>query len=368
MDGQEDAGEVQQGGEDGLHRHVGVGGVHILRHEEGRRAHDGGHDLPAGGSRRLHCPGELALIAGPLHHGDGDGAGGDSVAHRGAGHHAAEGGGDDRHLGGAAGGAARQGVGEVNEEIGDARPLQERAEDDEHGDELGADLDGRRHDAGGAVEQGVDDPGQVLPAGEGVDQQRAHHAQDGQAHAAAAELRQDEDCHHADDQIEPGVRNGALAGGVDFGGAGDDHDQGVVVEAVIEEGPGPQQHQHNVIPGHGVGLHMVLPGGVGEIAHDGDKPQEGGQADGQVPGAAQGHPDAVQGEEGHDHAHDQLGLPLPDAGGGLPVKLAHDLVHVRRGADFHVGKVFLVFLAHRIVLLIKININTSAKRKGSLPY
>ena len=40
--------------------------------------------------------------------------------------------------------------------------------------------------------------------------------------------------------------------GVDFGGAGDDHDQGVIVQAVIEEGPGAQQHQHNVIPGHGV--------------------------------------------------------------------------------------------------------------------
>ena len=42
------------------------------------------------------------------------------MAHGGAGHHAAQGGGDDGHFGGAAGGGTGHGIGQVDEELGDA--------------------------------------------------------------------------------------------------------------------------------------------------------------------------------------------------------------------------------------------------------
>ena len=282
MDREENASEVEKCREDGFHSHVGVGGIHILRHKEGGRTHNGGHNLPAGRGSGLHRRSELTLVAGSLHHGDGDGAGGNGVAHGGTGHHAAEGGRDDRYLGGAAGGAARQGVGQINKEIGDTRPLQERAEDDEHGDKLGAHLHRGGQDAGGAVEEGVNHPSQVLAAGKGVDQQHPYYAEDRKPHAPAAKFRQAQDAHNAQNHIEPGAVNGALRTGIDFGGAGDHLHQGRVIDAVVEERTRPQEHQNDIIPGHGVGTHMVLPGGVGQIAHDGDEAQEGRQPDRQI--------------------------------------------------------------------------------------
>ncbi|CAN4042350.1 site-specific DNA-methyltransferase (adenine-specific), partial [Dysosmobacter welbionis] len=152
MDGDVDAGEVQHRRQDGPHGDGAVGLAGELCHQEGCGAHDGGHDLAAGGGSRLHGAGELRLVARLLHHGDGDGAGGDGVAHGGAGHHSAQGGGDDGHLGGAAGGGTGHGIGQVDEELGDAGPLQEGAEDDEHHDELGAHADGAAEDAVEGVE------------------------------------------------------------------------------------------------------------------------------------------------------------------------------------------------------------------------
>ncbi len=108
MDGDVNAGEVQHGGQDGLQSHLGIGDAHVLGHQEGGGAHDGGHDLAAGGGGRLNGSGKFGLVARLFHHGDGDGAGGHGVAHGGAGHHAAQGGGDHGHLGGAAGGPAGQ--------------------------------------------------------------------------------------------------------------------------------------------------------------------------------------------------------------------------------------------------------------------
>ena len=166
-----DAGEIQHGRQDGPH---GDGAVRLageLGHEEGGSAHDRRHDLAAGGSGSLHGAGELALIAGLFHHGDGNGAGSHGVAHGGAGHHAAQGGGDDGHLGGAAGGGAGHGVGQADEEAGDAGALQERAEDDEHDDELGTHVHRTAENAVGGIEHGADhlvDGHAQLLSGEGV--------------------------------------------------------------------------------------------------------------------------------------------------------------------------------------------------------
>ena len=62
---------------------------------------------------------------------------------------AAQGGGDDGHLGRAAGAGTGHAVGQVDEEGGDARPLQERAEDDEEDDVGVADAHRGADDAAG---------------------------------------------------------------------------------------------------------------------------------------------------------------------------------------------------------------------------
>ena len=156
MHGNEDAGKVQGGGQDGPGGDEAVAKARVLHHEEGRRAHDGRHDLAAGRGGGLHRAGKFRPVAVLLHHGDGDGAGGNGIAHRGAGDHAAQSGGDHGHLRRAAAGAASDGVCQLNKELGNACPLQERAEDNKEDDEGGAGTDGGADDAFGGVKQVVD--------------------------------------------------------------------------------------------------------------------------------------------------------------------------------------------------------------------
>ena len=323
----EDAGKIEGGGQNRPEGHFRVGDVHILGHEEGGSAHNGGHDLPAGGGGGLNSAGKLPLIAGFFHHRDGDRAGGDRVAHGGAGHHAAEGGGDDRHLGGAAGEPAYQGVGQINEEGGDAGALQESAEDDEHHDVLGADLHRGAHNAVGGVEQLIHDAlhadAHAHLGEEGVEQQGAGNEKDGQTHAAAAQLHQGQQTHNGDDHLQ----------GVHTGEAGEHGDQGVVAEVVVQEAGGAQHHNNVVIPGDVVVAHMVLAGGIDQIAHDHQQGQERGQAFLQRGHTEQGGPNAVQGEEDHDHTHDDSGRTFPDAGVGLLIVFAHQILYVLGGTD-----------------------------------
>ena len=328
MDGNEDAGEVEHRRQDGLHGHGGVRDLHILRQQEGGGAHDGGHDLPAGGGGSLHGPGKLRLVAGLLHHGDGDGARGHGVSHGGAGHHAAESGGDNGHLGRAAGGPACQLVGKGDEEVGDAGALQERAEDDKEDDVLIAGADGRTDGAGGGVEQGIGHPAQHLEKSlprhgeevhEGVEEEGPHHKEDGQAHAAAAELHQAEDAHHGDNDLEDADVHGHLN---DLHGVG----------RVVEEAARAHDHKENIVPGHIVHPDVVVACGVVEIADDHDAAQESREAD-LLPGdAEEGHADAVDREGGHQYAQGDLLPTLPDTDVGLPVILLHDGVHIRGDA------------------------------------
>ena len=76
----EDARKVQESREDRLERDLAVGNADIFCHQERGRAHDGRHDLAAGGGCRLNGAGKFGLVAGLFHHGDGDRAGGDGVA------------------------------------------------------------------------------------------------------------------------------------------------------------------------------------------------------------------------------------------------------------------------------------------------
>ena len=323
MNGDEDAGEVQHGGQDGLDGHGGIGQTHVLRHQEGGSAHDGGHDLAAGGGGRLDSAGELRLIAGLFHHGDGDGAGGNGVAHGGAGHHAAQGGGDDRHLGGAAAGPTGNAVGKADEEVGDAGALQKRAENDEQNDVGIADVDRGADDAVGGVEQLIDDVLQRLievgvPAElivEGIHQQHAHHAQNGQAHAAAAQLQQDQDTHRTDHHVDR----------LDTGGQLDERHG---VEGEIQKAAGAHQHQHDIVPGHEVDLHVALFNGVGQEADEHDAGQKQAQTGLRQSGRPQGHRDAVQGKRRHQATGDPAERTFPDTGVGFAVIFAHHRVQI----------------------------------------
>ena len=324
--GDEDAGEVQHGGQDGLGSHVDVGNAHVLGHEERRRTHDGGHDLATGGRCCLNGAGELRLEAGLLHHGDGDGARGDGVAHRGAAHHAAQGARDDSHLCGAAARPASKAVGQGDEEIGDARALQERAEDDEEHDVGVAHVDGCADDTVHAVEQAADDVlehlervGVVAAApNHDVDEQGGNHDENRDTHAATAQLEQHEDAHdahHDERQVDAVVH----------------HDDVVGVERKVEERACAQHHENDVVPRDAVGLDMVLVGRVNQEADDDDAAQEQRQARLGQHGAEERHVQAVHGERRHDAADNGLGDALPHA----CIRLAVVLLHYRVDISLH---------------------------------
>ena len=199
--------KVQERREYRLERDLAVRNADILGHQERRRAHDGGHDLAAGGCSGFNGACKLGLVAGLFHHGDGDGAGGDGVADRGAGNHAAQSRGYDRDLCRAAGGSTGYLVCKVDEELCDTGALKERAEDDKYDDELCADVYRGADNAAGGVEQRVDHAaeneldihalGEHAP--ERVHDQCAGNAQDGNADASAAQLDKGENADNADD-------------------------------------------------------------------------------------------------------------------------------------------------------------------------
>ena len=327
-----DAGEVQHGRQDSPHGDLAVRLTSELRHQKGSGTHDGGHDLAAGGCSRFHSAGKFALVAGFLHHGDGDGTGGNGVAHGGAGHHAAQGGGDDSHLGGTARGSAGHSVGQVDEELGNARPLQEGAEDDEHHNELGAHADGAAENAVVGVEHGADHlvdgqlhlvrAGRTHQVKEGVDQQHTGHAQNGQAHAPAAQLHQCQDADEADNHIQiilhdPGRHLNNVLG----------------VDGIEEISTGADNQQNDIIPRHVVDPGVTFPRREGQKAEQQDQTHEHRQSDLLHGGKEHGVNDAIEGKQHHQPADDQFRHAFPDPGVGLPVVFFHDRLNIRGGAD-----------------------------------
>ena len=322
MNGNEYTGEVQHGREDGAQRDLAVGDVHVLGHKERGSAHDRRHYLAAGGGRGLDSACKLGLIAGLLHHRDGDGAGGDGIADRGAGDHAAQRGGDDRDLGRAAGEAADEGVCKVYKESRDTGALKERAEDDEHNDVLCADLDRSAHDAAGGIEQGIEHALERGADCKGVDYQCGGDAEDRHTDAAAAQLHQAEDADDADGDLER----------CDLRCAGQDHDERVIGKAVVEEARRADYHKYIVKPRNIVVADMVLRGGVGHIAHDDDAGDERGEALLDSRDAEERRPDAVQRENDHDDADDHSRGAFPCTCVGFAVVLTHDSFNIRSRA------------------------------------
>ena len=264
VDHQEDAGEIQGGRQDGAHQDVVVLRIRHLGHQEGRGAHDGGHDLTAGRGSRLNSAGKLGGIAGPLHQRDGDRAGGHSVAHGGAGHHAAQGGGNDSHLSGAAGGRAGDAVGAVNEERSDTSGLQEGSKQHEQEDVRGTDLDGGADDTVGGIDQVIDGALKGLVRTHGqqrVGHKGGRHNDDGDTDDPPAGLHQHQDRNDADDDL----------GGADAAAHGD---QLFFKDDLIEINANCHHKQDNVVNGNMIGLelHILLDG-----VHDEDKRQYNSQ-------------------------------------------------------------------------------------------
>ena len=323
MDGNEDAREIENCRQNCLDGNGCVGEVHVFRHQERCRAHDGRHDLTAGGGGSFDRASEVRMVAGLFHHGDGNGAGGNGVADGRAGDHAAQRRGDDRDLCRTACRPTGKTVCKRDKEVRDARALQERAEDDEQDDVGVADVDRGADDAVCGVEELIDDVLERLIEArvvaqlviERVDEQRAKDAENRDAHTAAAQFDQNQNADRADDHVV----------GLD---AGSKLDDGQGVEGKVQKTCRADQHQNDIVPRHGVDLYVSFFDGIGQKTDEDDHGKERGKARLGQTGEEQRHADAVQAECNHEDA-DNPALPaLPDAGVGLTVIFAHDLVEV----------------------------------------
>ena len=271
---------------------------------------------------------KLGGIAGLFHHGDGDGAGGDGVADRGAGNHTAQSRGYDRDLCRAAGGSAGYLICKVDEELCDAGALKERAEDDKYDNELSTDVYRGADNAAGAVKQRVDHTAEHTleihalgeHAPERVHEQCAGDAQDGNADASAAQLDKGENADYADNSKGRGHLRCAR-----------EHlDDSVKIKCVIEEAGCTDDHDDPVKPRDVVFPDVVLAHGVVQKTHDGYAAEEDHEADLKRGIAPQGGIDAVEREKSHDELDDPLGNSGPYTGVRLAVVFFHDLVNFCR--------------------------------------
>ena len=317
MDRNENTEEIQDCGKDRPLDDVSVGNTDKVRHQESGGAHDGRHDLAACGGSRFDRAGELVLITGLLHHGNGNGTGGHGVADRRTGDHAAESGGNDRHLGGTAGETSGDGVGHINEEIGNAGPFQEGAENDKDDDIFGTDVDRRSQYAFLGIEKVADqifDPaekgGVGQSVGQGVDQKEPCHAQNGDTDAAPGDLHQGQYADDTYDDLIP-LKAGTLV------------DDLVGVEGIVQKGARARDHKDNVIDRNIVGPDLVLSVGVDQKAHQNDQGHEGGQTDLLQESSKQSHIDTPDGEGSQNESNGNLRLPGPDTCIGLAVIFSH---------------------------------------------
>ena len=306
----EDTGEIQHGGQDRTYGNIAV--VHdnvrhgdVLHHQEGGSAHNRRHNLPAGGGRGLDRAGKLGLVAGLLHHRNGDGAGGHGVADRGTGHHAAQGGGDDRDLRRTAGGSARDGVCKLDKELGNARLVQECAEDDEQDNEVQAGTDGGADNAVSSVEEVIYVHAQGLLR-HGVDDKHGSHDYDRESDSAAAGFQGDQNADHAQPDLDGLEHNAAV-------------DNLAVIKHEVTVGHEGQRHQDNIIPGNEVDLLGQMTRGrkVDEHQQD-DQAHEGSALHTNLAGIEQKE-NRVQREQDKEHAHDAARNTLVDADVGLAV-------------------------------------------------
>ena len=317
-----DAGEIQHRRENRLQCDLAIGNTHVLGHQEGGRTHNGGHDLAAGGGGGFHRTCKLGFITGLLHHRDRDRACRDRIADRGAGHHAAESRRNNRNFCRSAGRRACDGICKADEEVRYSCSFEERTEDDEHHDILGADIDRRTHHARGGIEQVIDDLSET-DIGKCIDQQDTNHAQDRNSDTSAAELHIGKDRHHRH------YNHLRVTG--DTGGKLDD---GVGVQCTVKEGNRSDNQNHNIIPGDIVGANMLLADGIVQIPQNENQSEEEVQLLLRHHGAEERDPDTVDRECRAEIAYNLTGYPFPDSDIRLAVILLHHLFDILCGADF----------------------------------
>ena len=317
MDGNENTGKVQNRGKDGLCNDLTVRQLDIVRHQERRGTHNGGHNLSAGGSGGLRGSRELRSIAGLFHQRNGHGTGAHGIGNGGTGHDALKGAGNHRHLGRAAGEAAHKSVGNFNEEFRNAGTLQERAKDNEYYNKLGANIDGRGEDALLAVKQvthGIGNPPPQRRVGkahrQGIGQEAQRHNQDGQSHTPAAHLAQGRDTYEANCNLIPCKIASLL-------------DNGHSIKREVQEGPHTQYHKQNIIPGDVIHFLFSLPGRKYKIPQQDDQGHKSGQPQFFQPAGKQGHIQTKQRKAGKYAVDGKSGLPLPDTDIGFPVIFLH---------------------------------------------
>ena len=210
----EGRGEIENGGNDrGLHD-IRIGHVDILGHDEGDRAHDRGHDLPAHGRRGLDPACEGAAIAELHHQRNRELAHCHHIGDARARDRAHEGGGNHRHLRRPAARGAHEAQRHIVEELDHARALQKGAEQDEEIDIGRRNACGRRVDALGAEAQLLDDLLEI--EGAMIEGARQHMApgrigdeaqtdqRQGRPHQTPRNGEEDHQRRHADEKIRMG--------------------------------------------------------------------------------------------------------------------------------------------------------------------
>ena len=117
--------------------HFQVGNADIFHHQERRSTHDRRGQLTVGGRSHLNRTGLGSRETHPLHQRNGKGTGSHHVGNGRPGNHTAQATGHHRRLGRAALHMAEHGVGNLDEIVAGARPLEQSTEEHKQEDEAG---------------------------------------------------------------------------------------------------------------------------------------------------------------------------------------------------------------------------------------
>jgi len=330
---EEDAGKVKRCGKDSSYKDVGVGITCHFCHKECSSAHDRRHYLTAGGSSSLNCTCKLAGVAGLLHKGNGYRTGGNGVANRGTGNHAAECGGDNRNLCGAAGSSACKGVGAVDEEVGNAGRFKECTEDNEKNYISRANADGGAYNAGGGIEQVIDNCSERLAcAEECIKHKRGSNAKYRDTNYTTAAFCKNQNAYYAESDVQR----------LDSGAQINDFFE---VKAIIEIAECTGKTDNDIVYRNMVNAGYALLNREQNKYKQDDHAHKERTAETLVPGSEHIHPNHEQRKCCQNQSDDFLGLTFPYTNVGFAVEFLHYRVNVRCGTNlnFRAGFYFSVF-------------------------
>ena len=201
--------------------HLDVGDADILDHQEGRRAHDRGHQLAIGRARDLHRAGFFGRKSGFFHQGNRKCAGGHHIGNRGPGNQAGQPGRDDCGFGRSATKVSQSGKRGTDEVVARTGRFQQRAEKNEHEHHPGGDPEGNpEHPFGGQPKMGhalaqagalVRDDIRHIGTEKGIDDKHGGHDHQWRSQRAAGGLQQNDHSDNGHDQIQLGRRRPGVA-------------------------------------------------------------------------------------------------------------------------------------------------------------